>query len=88
MTLYPEHAVNVHQLRINLAVFANRLLDQYRQCFVFKQKVHRDFHPRYRGHMYNLHGIYLTKPERRSLRLCDVTQYLETCTVDSLCFLL
>jgi hypothetical protein len=38
--------------------------------------------------MYNLHGIYRSNPERRSLKLADVTRYLETCTADSLYFLL
>jgi hypothetical protein len=88
LSLYPEHAVNVYQIRINLAVYANRLLDHYRQCFVFKQRLHREFDPCYRGHMYNLHGIYRSNPERRSLKLADVTRYLETCTADSLYFLL
>jgi hypothetical protein len=50
---------NANALKRNLARFINTLYTNYIECFVRKEKAHKDYNAPYRVHLYALHGMYL-----------------------------
>ena len=57
--LHPDFCNNVDALEKNILRCANVLYGYYLECFVKKQKAHKDFPVLYREHMYELHKVYL-----------------------------
>jgi len=53
---FPDH---IKALDRNLLRCANLLYSYYLQCFIKKEKAHKDFPVLYRVHMYELHKMYL-----------------------------
>ena len=56
---YKEHRPTFSQLRNDLHGFTMQIWENYRRCYVKKEKPLLDFPKKFRVHMFNLHQIYL-----------------------------
>jgi hypothetical protein len=63
---YPKH---IEALERNILRCSNVLFGYYLECFVKKQKAHKDFPVLYRTHMYELHKMYLTSFRQLGFRM-------------------
>ena len=59
VSLNDAYVENAKALKRNLTRFINTLYTNYMDCFVRKEKAHKDFNAPYREHLYALHGMYL-----------------------------
>lgn len=59
LALNESYVENANALKRNLTRFINTLYTNYMECFVRKEKAHKDFNAPYREHLYALHGMYL-----------------------------
>lgn len=77
VALHETFAEHSHALKNNLARFINKLYTSYIECFVRKEKAHKDYNAPYREHLYALHGMYF-RMRHASIRINKkiVTDYV------------
>jgi hypothetical protein len=77
VALHETFAEHSHALKNNLARFINKLYTSYIECFVRKEKAHKDYTAPYREHLYALHGMYF-RMRHASIRINKkiVTDYV------------
>lgn len=59
LQFYPEHRVAFSDLRQDLHVWTEQLWQNYRACYVQKEKPVKEYPKKFKTHMYHLHQIYL-----------------------------
>jgi len=88
LSVFPEYDPNAKQLRLNMIQFKDQLFRNYRECFVLKKKKHKDYPCCYRGHMYNVHSLYLNRAVRRPITRAEVDDYVAGCNISTLSLVL
>lgn len=56
---YPENKKDFLNFRNEVHLFTNTLYNNYKSCYIKKEKILKDYSTQYKIHMYNLHQIYL-----------------------------
>jgi len=59
LKFYPENKKCLSEFRDQIHLFTNTLFDNYKSCYIRKEKPLKEFSEQYRTHMYNIHQIYL-----------------------------
>ena len=59
LQFYPEHRAAFSDLRQDLHAWTEQLWQNYRACYVQKEKPVKDYPKKFKTHMYHLHQIYL-----------------------------
>lgn len=67
--LHPDFPKNIEAMERTILRCANLLYSYYLECFVKKAKAHKDFPVLYRGHMYELHKMYLNSFRQLGFRM-------------------
>jgi hypothetical protein len=67
LKFYPENKKDFSQFRDQLHLFTNTLFNNYKNCYVKKEKPLREFSDEYKTHMYNIHQIYLNTLKEEKL---------------------
>jgi hypothetical protein len=67
LKFYPENKKQFSEFRDQLHLFTNTLLNNYKSCYIKKEKPLNEFSNQYRTHMYNIHQIYLNKLREEKL---------------------
>lgn len=78
LALYPEFGLNVVQIRAGIKSFTNGLYTNYLECFCAKARPLREYPPKYKPHMYELHKIYKEqlRPASRRVNKQEVVKYV------------
>jgi hypothetical protein len=76
---YPEYQKKMKQLEMTVSKFIQTLYNNYRNCFIRKQKPLKEFEYAYKNHMYLLHQHYKTKllPRNMKMEIYDIKQYIK-----------
>tara|TARA_R110002072_G_scaffold152471_1_gene302145 strand:- start:26 stop:1231 length:1206 start_codon:yes stop_codon:yes gene_type:complete len=61
LNFYPEYKSYFYSYKSKMHEFTAKLYTNYKECFIFKLKVLKDYNFEYKIHMYNIHKIYLEK---------------------------
>ena len=56
---YPEYKGEFSRLRDELHMWTDQLFDNYRKCFIRKERPLKNFAHQFKPHMFNLHKMYL-----------------------------
>jgi hypothetical protein len=59
LNYYPENKIDFLDYRNQVHLFTNTLYNNYKSCFIKKEKKLNDYSLQYKIHMYNLHQLYL-----------------------------
>jgi hypothetical protein len=59
LNFYPENKKQLSEFRDQIHLFTNTLFDNYKACYIRKEKPLKDFSEQYRTHMFHIHQIYL-----------------------------
>lgn len=59
LKFYPENKRQLSEFRNQIHLFTNTLFDNYKACYIRKEKPLKDFSEQYRTHMFHIHQIYL-----------------------------
>jgi hypothetical protein len=60
LKFYPENKKPFFGFRDQVHLFTNTLFDNYKACYIKKEKPLKDFSDQYRTHMFHIHQIYLS----------------------------
>jgi len=61
LTYYPENKKEFSKFRDQLHLFTDTLFNNYKMCYIKKQKLLKEYPIQYRTHMFNIHQFYLTE---------------------------
>jgi len=61
LKFYPEKKKELSAFRDQVHLFTNTLFDNYKACYIKKDKPLKEYPEQYRTHMFNIHQIYLTE---------------------------
>ena len=67
LKFYPENKKQFSEFRDQLHLFTNTLFNNYKSCYVKKEKPLCEFTEQYKTHMYNIHQIYLNTLREENL---------------------
>ena len=75
---YPEYKKDFNIYKHKMHEYTQNLYNNYKECFIFKLKILKDFDFQYRIHMYNIHKIYIEdlKPNNSNVSKTTVIQYV------------
>jgi hypothetical protein len=59
LKFYPENKKKLSEFRDQIHLFTNTLFDNYKCCYIRKEKPLKDFSEQYRTHMFHIHQLYL-----------------------------
>ena len=59
LKFYPENKKCLSEFRDQIHLFTNTLFDNYKSCYIRKEKPLKEFSEQYRTHMFHIHQIYL-----------------------------
>jgi hypothetical protein len=59
LKFYPENKRYLSEFRDQIHLFTNTLFDNYKACYIRKEKPLKDFSEQYRTHMFHIHQMYL-----------------------------
>jgi hypothetical protein len=59
LKFYPENKKKISNFRDQIHLFTNTLFDNYKACYIKKEKQLKAFSEQYRTHMFNIHKLYL-----------------------------
>jgi len=59
LKFYPENKKQISNFRDQIHLFTNTLFDNYKGCYIKKEKPLKEFSEQYRTHMFNIHKLYL-----------------------------
>jgi hypothetical protein len=60
LSFYPENKKEFSGFRDQVHLFTNTLFDNYKACYIKKEKPLKEYSDQYRTHMFNIHQIYLS----------------------------
>jgi hypothetical protein len=60
LKFYPENKKHFSGFRDQVHLFTNTLFDNYKACYIKKEKPLKEFTDQYRTHMFRIHQIYLS----------------------------
>ena len=60
LKFYPENKKQFSEFRHQLHLFTNTLFNNYKSCYIKKEKPLNEYSDQYKTHMYKIHEIYLT----------------------------
>ena len=61
LNYYPENKKDFSKFRDQLHLFTDTLFNNYKMCYIKKQKLLKEYPNQYRTHMFNIHQFYLTE---------------------------
>jgi len=61
LKFYPENKKHFLGFRDQVHLFTNTLFDNYKACYIKKEKSLKEYSDQYRTHMFNIHQIFLTE---------------------------
>jgi len=67
LKFYPEKKKELSAFRDQVHLFTNTLFDNYKACYIKKEKPLKEYPEQYRTHMFNIHQIYLTDLREQGL---------------------
>jgi hypothetical protein len=59
LNFYPEKKKEFSGFRDQVHLFTNTLFENYKACYIKKQKPLKEFSEQYRTHMFHIHKIYM-----------------------------
>lgn len=74
-THFPKDRERAAQLEQEIANCVERLLEDYRACFIHKRVAHRDLLTK--AYVYELHGIYMNELKPRGMHKKKVVEYVD-----------
>jgi hypothetical protein len=60
LKFYPENKKHFSGFRDQVHLFTNTLFDNYKSCYIKKEKPLKEYSEQYRTHMFHIHQIYLS----------------------------
>jgi hypothetical protein len=60
LKFYPENKKHFSEFRDQVHLFTNTLFDNYKACYIKKEKPLKEFSEQYRTHMFHIHQLFLT----------------------------
>jgi hypothetical protein len=78
LKFYPENKKHFSEFRDQVHLFTNTLFDNYKACYIKKEKPLKEFSEQYRTHMFHIHQIFLTdlRPENKFITSTIVQKYV------------
>ena len=67
LKFYPENKKYFSGFRDQVHLFTNTLFDNYKKCYVKKEKPLKEFSDQYRTHMFHIHQIYLSDLREKNM---------------------
>ena len=78
LKFYPENKKMFFEFRDQVHLFTNTLFDNYKSCYIKKEKQLKEFSEQYRTHMFHIHQIYLNdlRVENKFITSTTVQKYV------------
>jgi len=67
LKFYPENKNHFSGFRDQVHLFTNTLFDNYKACYIKREKPLKEYPDQYKTHMFNIHQIYLTDLKEKKL---------------------
>ena len=67
LKFYPENKKYFSGFRDQVHLFTNTLFDNYKKCYIKKEKPLKEFSDQYRTHMFHIHQIYLSDLREKNM---------------------
>ena len=78
LKFYPENKIFFSEFRDQVHLFTNTLFNNYKSCYIKKEKQLKEFSDQYRTHMFHIHQIFLTdlRSENKFITSTIVQKYV------------
>jgi len=78
LKFYPENKKHFSEFRDQVHLFTNTLFNNYKACYINKEKPLKEFSEQYRTHMFHIHQIFLSdlREEKKFITSTIVNKYV------------
>ena len=78
LKFYPENKKQLSVFRDQIHLFTNTLFNNYKCCYIKKEKPLKDFSEQYRTHMFHIHQLYLNelREKKQFITSTNVQKYV------------